>query len=101
MPKPTSTETEVAVLQVQVSNIETKIDDLREDVRDMARINSDNINSLKDVINENARAADEAHAELNKKIHGLEKWRWMLMGAGVVVGFLISGGFETVAKILK
>jgi hypothetical protein len=33
-----------------------------------------------------------------EKISSLEKWRWMLMGAGIVIGSL---GYDTVAKLLK
>jgi hypothetical protein len=39
-----------------------------------------------------------AHKELGSKVSALEKWRWMMMGAGIVIGSL---GFETLAKLLK
>jgi signal transduction histidine kinase len=39
-----------------------------------------------------------AHDKLSSKVSALEKWRWMMMGAGVIVG---SIGFETFAKLLK
>jgi hypothetical protein len=39
-----------------------------------------------------------AHKELGSKVSALEKWRWMMMGAGIVIGSL---GFDTVAKLLK
>jgi hypothetical protein len=35
---------------------------------------------------------------MSEKISALEKWRWMMMGAGVVIGSL---GFDTIAKLLK
>jgi hypothetical protein len=38
------------------------------------------------------------HSELAGKISVLEKWRWMMMGAGVIVGSL---GFNTVASLLN
>jgi len=40
----------------------------------------------------------KAHKELGSKISALEKWRWMMMGAGIVIGSL---GFDTVANLLK
>jgi hypothetical protein len=40
----------------------------------------------------------KAHRELGSKVSALEKWRWMLMGAGIVIGSL---GFDTIAKLLK
>jgi len=42
-------------------------------------------------------SASNAHSELSKKISALEKWRWMLMGAGVVIGAL---GWPTIGKLL-
>jgi hypothetical protein len=41
---------------------------------------------------------NHAHEKLASKISALEKWRWMMMGAGVVVGSL---GFDAIAKLLK
>jgi len=43
-------------------------------------------------------ASAEAHKSMSDKISALEKWRWMMMGAGVVLGTL---GYDTVAKLLK
>jgi hypothetical protein len=40
----------------------------------------------------------KAHQALGSKVSALEKWRWMMMGAGIVIGSL---GFDTVAKLLK
>jgi hypothetical protein len=39
-----------------------------------------------------------AHKELGSKVSALEKWRWMMMGAGIVIGSL---GFDSIAKLLK
>jgi hypothetical protein len=41
---------------------------------------------------------DASHKALTDKVSALEKWRWMMMGAGVVIG---SMGFDTLAKLLK
>jgi hypothetical protein len=38
------------------------------------------------------------HSELASKISVLEKWRWMMMGAGIIIGSL---GFPTLSAILK
>jgi hypothetical protein len=43
-------------------------------------------------------ASSSAHQAMSEKISALEKWRWMMMGAGVVIGSL---GFDTIAKLLK
>lgn len=92
------TETEVAILKVEVSH-------LREDVGEI----KDSINSLHDAIDANSKetvttlkkiqeSSDTAHKELSKKIATLEKWRWTMIGAGIVLAGI---GWETVAKLLK
>ena len=40
----------------------------------------------------------KAHEALSRKVTMLEKWRWMMMGAGIVVGSL---GFDALSKLLK
>ena len=95
MPK---TETEIAVLQVEVQNITDDIHDIKTDIRDihveMVKNNDDTrvmLKGLKD-------ASSNEHEAMSAKITALEKGRWMMMGAGVVIGSL---GFDTVAKLLK
>ena len=92
------TETEVAVLQVQVENITNDISEIKADIKDVntsiIRNNEETHNFLKEM----KEASANAHKAMSDKISALEKWRWMMMGAGVVIGSL---GFETVAKLLK
>ena len=95
MPK---TETDIAVLQVEVQNITDVIREIKTDIRDihveMVKNNDDTrvmLKGLKD-------ASSNEHEAMSAKITALEKWRWMMMGAGFVIGSL---GFDTVAKLLK
>ena len=95
MPK---TETEIAVLQVEVQNITDNIREIKTDIKDihveMVKNNDDTRVMLKGMKD----ASSNAHQAMSEKISALEKWRWMMMGAGVVIGSL---GFDTVAKLLK
>lgn len=91
-------ETDIAVLQVQVKNIDNKVDSLKEDLKDVntsidkhAETTAEYLKGMKDV-------TTSAHNAMSDKINRLEKWRWMLMGAGIVVGSL---GFDTISKLLK
>jgi predicted nucleic acid-binding Zn-ribbon protein len=95
MPK---TETEIAVLQVEVQNITDDIREIKTNIRDihveMVKNNDDTRVMLKGMKD----ASSSAHQSMSEKISALEKWRWMMMGAGVVIGSL---GFDTIAKLLK
>lgn len=91
-------ETEIAVLQVQVKNIDDKVSDLKEDLKAVntsidkhAQETAMYLKGMKDV-------STSAHVAMSEKINSLEKWRWMMMGAGIVVGSL---GFDALAKLLK
>ena len=95
MPK---TETDIAVLQVQVQNITNDISEIKADIKDvnisMAKNNEDTHQLLKEMKD----ASAGAHRSMSDKISALEKWRWMMMGAGIVLG---TFGYDTVAKLLK
>ena len=92
------TETEVAVLQVQVDHIKTDISEIKSDIKDLNTCIADNNESTHKFLKEMKDASAVAHKAMSDKISALEKWRWMMMGAGVVIGSL---GFDTIAKLLQ
>lgn len=93
-----NSETEIAVLQVQVKNVEEKISDIKDDIKEIKNSIQTNANTQLQMLKESKEASEEAHSALSKKISSLEKWRWMMMGAGIVIGSL---GFDTISKLLK
>jgi septal ring factor EnvC (AmiA/AmiB activator) len=95
---PQQTQTEIAVLQVQVKNIEDKVGEIKEDLKSVHDCLDRNSQEMKDLIREMQEADSQAHIALSQKVSALEKWRWMMMGAGIVIGSL---GFDTMAKLLK
>jgi len=95
---PQQTQTEIAVLQVQVANIEDKVGEIKEDLKSVHECLDRNSEEVKELIKEMQASDSQAHAALTQKVSSLEKWRWMMMGAGIVIGSL---GFETIAKLLK
>lgn len=92
------TETDVAVLQVQVQNIEEKVGEIKEDVKDLRKTIEDHAEENQKTLKEMKDASASAHKAMADKITALEKWRWMMMGAGIVLGTL---GYDTLAKLLK
>ena len=91
-------ETEIVLLQFQVKNIEDKIGDLKEDLKSIRTALDDNAEETRQMLKLMRDQDVKEHSELASKISVLEKWRWMMMGAGVIVGSL---GFNTVAALLK
>ena len=95
MPK---TETDIAVLQVQVKNIEQDVSEIKSSLKDMHECIDRNATETRDMLKEMREEDNKAHKELGSKVSALEKWRWMMMGAGIVLGSL---GFDMIAKMLK
>ena len=91
-------ETEIAVLQVQVKNIEDKIGDLKMDLKSIRDALDENAEETRQMLKSMREQDVKEHTELAGKISVLEKWRWMMMGAGVIIG---SMGFNTVSTLLK
>lgn len=103
--RPEDTASRISVLENQVDDlsadilkIEVKIDtnyatlhhrisDLRDDIH----LNIDTKhNLLIDKLDKQATNSTIQHQALSEKIQSIEKWRWMLMGAAVVMGYVLA-----------
>lgn len=91
------TETEVAVLQVQYSYLNEKVEDIKTGLKDLTTHIDNHMDETHKLIKEFQDENKRQHDETNKKVSALEKWRWMLMGAGILAGAL---GFPIIEKIL-
>ena len=91
------TETEVAVLQVQYSHLNEKVEDIKTGLKDLSSHIDDHMESTNSLIREFQDENRKQHDDVNKKVAALEKWRWMLMGAGVLAGAL---GLPVLEKVL-
>ena len=90
------TETDIAVLQVQVANLDEKIDDLKSDLVEIKESLKQNAQHSSDMLEEFKKENAEQHAELAEKVTSLERWRWMLMGAAALAGAM---GFQTIQTL--
>jgi DNA-binding ferritin-like protein len=93
-----TTKTEIAVLQVQVKNIEQDVSEIKSSLKEMHECIDRNAHETREMLKEMRDEDTKAHVTLGAKVSALEKWRWMMMGAGIVLGSL---GFDMIAKMLK
>ncbi len=93
-----TTKTEIAVLQIQVKNIELDVSEIKVSLKEMHECLDRNADETRTLLNSMRNEDIAAHKELGSKVSALEKWRWMMMGAGIVLGSL---GFDMIAKMLK
>jgi chromosome segregation ATPase len=91
------TETEIAVLQVQYGYLNEKMDDIKTDLKDLRLHIDGHAAATQQLITDFQEENKEQHAKVEKKVSALEKWRWMLMGAGILAGAI---GFPFIEKLL-
>lgn len=102
-------ENQVGALATEVNNLETKIDtnnnilhdkisEIKEDFHskisemkeDFHRNADEKHQKLVDKLDDQARASSAQHAAISQKIQTFEKWRWMVMGAAIVAGYILA-----------
>jgi peptidoglycan hydrolase CwlO-like protein len=87
-----TTNERLGIVETKVENLNEKLDDLKSDVTETREELKDQLKTMYD-------ASCTQHAELAKKISGLEKIRertmWMVAGAVAFAG-IISGHFEKI-----
>lgn len=88
--------TEIAVLHIKVNNLEEKIDEIRNELQ-LLRAHIDKSNEAMQLMMKEMRYSNtDAHDRIAKKVADLEKWRYMLIGAGIILGSL---GLEAVKTL--
>ena len=91
----------VAKLEAQVEGIKEDVAAVKQDIRDLhSRITTGNreiMEKIDDKVDELAQADKEQHAaqidatrNLSERVDTLERWRWMVVGGAVALGYILS-----------
>lgn len=72
------------------SRITTVTRDIGAEINGMERRIMSGIDDLKKELKEDQKYHNDRQHELEKRISQLEKWRYMLVGAGIVGGFILT-----------
>jgi DNA anti-recombination protein RmuC len=74
--------------------MENRRNETNDDLRDVYQKIQDTENKImteiKALRNEMTTSRDAENNKMNTKIESLDKWRWQMMGAAAVIGFLLS-----------
>lgn len=89
-------ETEIAVIQVRLDNIDEKMGELKVEVKDLHDCLDRNMDETKVILRDFQEANRQSHDELAEKLGNLEKIKWMLMGAAAVLGATGVEAFKTI-----
>jgi DNA repair exonuclease SbcCD ATPase subunit len=71
----------------QYNILHSRISDLRDDLRNEI---SDRNRDVTMMLSEHIKTEKENNAEISEKLSNMEKWRWMIMGAAVVAGYILG-----------
>ena len=91
----------VAKLEAQVEGIKEDVAAVKQDIRDLhSRITTGNreiMEKIDDKVDELAQADKEQHTaqidatrSLSDRVDTLERWRWMVVGGAVALGYILS-----------
>jgi len=87
-------EAEVAVLQTEFKNLDGKFDEIKHEVKLLDKKVDHYADTTHTLLKEFKVENQQQHKVVEEKIQSLEKWRWMLMGAGLLIGMLGYSGIE-------
>ena len=94
----------IGIVETKVENLSEKLDDLKVDVKDMHDCLDKTRDGLIQKLDEMYDASCTQHAELAKKISGMEKARektiWMISG-GIAAAGILSGHMDKILAFLK
>lgn len=71
----------------QYQTLHSRISDMRDDLRSEIDKKHD---AMTGMLKEHMKAETEHHKQVQEKMSAFEKWRWMIMGAAVVVGYVLA-----------
>jgi predicted nucleic acid-binding Zn-ribbon protein len=101
----------IAKLEAQVEGIKDDVAAVKQDIKELhSRITTGNreiTDHIDRKIDDLAKSDEEQHTVMSKKIDGLgsriellERWKWMIVGGAIVLGYLM-GHLDFFAKFLK
>ena len=101
----------IAKLEAQMEGLKIDVADVKSDIRELhSRITTTTreiTDHIDDKIDDLAKNDADQHATMTKKINQmadrvdiLERWRWMVVGAAIVCGYLI-GHIEIISRLVK
>ena len=101
----------IAKLEAQMEGLKIDVADVKSDIRELhSRITTTTreiTDHIDDKIDNLAKNDADQHATMTKKIDQmadrvdiLERWRWMIVGAAIVCGYLI-GHIEIISRLVK
>ncbi len=88
------TDVRVSVLETEISHVNKSIEKIEVKIDENYKVLHNDIDTKHQIVMstlaDQTKASTEQHAALANKIGVLERWRWMLIGAGLVFGYILA-----------
>jgi seryl-tRNA synthetase len=86
-----------------IEKLHIRINDLRDDLhKEIEKSHNEIMSEIKQLRSDQKTHNDhenEVLQKLDSRLHKVENWRWLIMGGGLVVGWLLLGGLEALKNI--
>ena len=101
-------DTQIQVLQKQLSSAESALNETRADISAMTNRITDKVGEeIAEAIQEMSEAIDELadkisqrHDKLDERVQRLERWRLLIIGGGLVIGAFLTRAMDIATKFL-
>lgn len=102
----------IAKLEAQVESLKDDVKEVRDDIKELhSRITTGNREIMEKIelmdsametrMAKNAETSAQQHSEIKKslqaditkvteRVDGIEKWRWMIVGGAIVIGYIVG-----------
>lgn len=91
-------------IQRELANVESHIIKINDDLtKEMEKSEARIVRAISSIVDSQesgAASAGAASDNIEKRMRALENWRWMLVGGGVVLGFLL-GKVPSITEVIK
>lgn len=99
------TDIRVSVLETQVTSINNSLEKLEEKIDENYATLHHRISDMRDdlhkdieakhdkvmeKLDEQTKSSTEQHRAIAEKMAAIEKWRWMIMGGAIVIGYVLA-----------
>ena len=99
-------DTEIQVLQKQIGSTAHILNQTREDINDMTlklteilgKELAESVDKMSASIAILSEKMEKQNAQLDQRVQRLERWRMLLIGGGLAIGFLLSRVADTVLR---
>jgi len=92
------TEQHIEKLHVRINGLK---DELYEEIADSHKEIMHEIREMKEEQREHAKAESEVLNNINSRIKDLETMKWIVIGGGITVGWLLLGGLDALKSFLS